>query len=295
MNKEFKTEKIAPDSRGLRFLYRTFFGRVILSLLTMRFVSKLVGKFLDTRLSKPLAKSFIKKNGITAEEFEIENLKCFNDCFARRVKEGKRPIEYSPDALISPCDARLSAYRITENTVLSIKQSRYTISSLLAGDEVAKKYENGICLVFRLCVDNYHRYCYIDNGAKGKNVFVKGKLHTVRPIALESRPVFTENCREYTVMETENFGTVTQVEVGAMLVGKIKNHHGEHRFLRGEEKGLFLYGGSTIVVLLEKDRAELFEELFKATENGCETLVKYGEQIGAVYTESRDAILVKSN
>ena len=284
MEKTFTTEKIAPDSRGLSFLYRTVFGRAILSLLTMRAVSKLVGKFLDSKLSKPMINGFIKKNGITAEEFEIENLRCFNDCFARRVKEGKRPVEYSQDALISPCDARLSAYRITENTVLPIKQSSYTISSLLAGDEISKKYENGICLVYRLCVDNYHRYCYIDNGTKGKNVFIKGKLHTVRPIALESLPVFTENCREYTVMETENFGTVTQIEVGAMLVGKIKNHHKEHSFLRGEEKGLFLYGGSTIVVLLEKERASLPESIFEATEKGYETLVKYGEQIGTVYS-----------
>ena len=223
---------------------------------------------------------FIKKNGISAEEYELGNLKCFNDCFVRRVKEGQRPIELSPDALISPCDGRLSAYRIKEDTVLPIKQSRYTISSLLAGDGISKKYENGVCLVYRLCVDNYHRYCYIDAGSKGKNVFIKGKLHTVRPVALESLPVFTENCREYTVMETENFGTVTQVEVGAMLVGKIKNHHEEYSFLRGEEKGLFLYGGSTIVVLLEKGRAVLPEELFEATERGEETLVKYGEQLG---------------
>ena len=290
MEKKFNTETIAPDSRGLRFLYRTVVGRVILSLLTMRFVSKLVGWFLDTRLSRPLISRFIKRNNISGEEFEIDNLKCFNDCFVRRVKEGKRPIEYSPEALIAPCDGRLSAYRITEDTVLPIKQSSYTVSSLLGGDEISKRYENGVCLVYRLCVDNYHRYCYIDAGSKGKNVFIKGKLHTVRPVALESRPVFTQNCREYTVMETENFGTVTQVEVGAMLVGKIKNHHEEHSFLRGEEKGLFLYGGSTIVVLLEDGAAVIPEELFKATERGEETLVKYGEQLGTALRTARKAI-----
>ncbi len=284
MEKKFKTEKITPDTRGLRFLYGNFFGRIILALLSARLVSKIVGKFLDTRLSKPMISGFIKKNGISEEEFVLDGLKCFNDCFVRRVKEGKRPVEYSPEALISPCDGRLSAYRIKDNTVLPIKQSEYTIHSLLAGDGVAEKYKNGICLVFRLCVDNYHRYCYIDNGSKGENVFIKGKLHTVRPVALESRPVFTQNCREYTVMETENFGTVTQVEVGAMLVGKIKNHHGEHSFIRGEEKGLFLYGGSTIVVLLEEGRANIPEGFFEATRDGSEIIVKYGEQIGTAVT-----------
>lgn len=290
MEKTFKTEKIAPDSKGLRFLYKTFFGRIILALLSCRFISRLVGKILDTRLSKPMIARFIKRNHISAEEFEIDNLKCFNDCFVRRVKEGQRPVEFSPEALIAPCDGRLSAYRIKEDTVLPIKQSRYSISSLLSGDEISKRYQNGVCLVYRLCVDNYHRYCYIDGGHKGKNVFIKGKLHTVRPVALESLPVFTENCREYTVMETENLGIVTQVEVGAMLVGKIKNHHEECSFSRGEEKGLFLYGGSTIVVLLEEGRVNIPKEFFEATERGEETLVKYGEQIGAVANTADRAV-----
>lgn len=78
-------------------------------------------------------------------------------------------------------------------------------------------------------------------------------------------------------METENFGTVTQIEVGAMLVGKIKNNHGEGEFSRGEEKGMFLYGGSTIVLLVEKDRLHINKTYFEETENGNETPVKMGE------------------
>ena len=80
--------------------------------------------------------------------------------------------------------------------------------------------------MFRLTVEDYHRYFYIDGGSKGENVFIEGRLHTVQPIALEHRRVFTENCREYTVLHTENFGDVTQVEVGAMMVGRIVNNQG---------------------------------------------------------------------
>ena len=83
-------------------------------------------------------------------------------------------------------------------------------------------------------------------------------------------------------METENFGTVTQVEVGAMLVGKIHNHHGAATFKRGEEKGLFLYGGSTVVLLLEKQRATLLPEVQMATADGAEMPVQLGQKIGAV-------------
>ena len=80
-------------------------------------------------------------------------------------------------------------------------------------------------------------------------------------------------------METENFGTVTQIEVGAMLVGKIKNHHSEGEFLKGEEKGMFLYGGSTIVLLLECGVTTIKPEYFAATENETETPVKMGENL----------------
>ena len=111
-------------------------------------------------------------------------------------------------------------------------------------------------------------------------MFIKGRLHTVQPAALEKKRVFTENCREYTVLETEHFGAVTQVEVGAMMVGRIVNLHGEHSFKRGEEKGRFEFGGSTIIVLVEKGKVVPDAELGENTAAGKETIVKCGERIG---------------
>ena len=265
---------------GLGFLYGTTFGRIILKLLTARWISKLCGAFLNSPLSKPLIKKFIKSAKINLEEYYSSDFKCFNDCFCRKIREENRPIDSNIGHLISTCDGLLSAYNITDSLVLPIKQSSYSVKSLLNGNEIYKKYQDGICLVFRLCVDHYHRYCYVDNGTKGENYFVAGKLHTVRPIALEKYPVFIENCREYTIMETENFGTVTQIEVGAMLVGKIKNHHSLYNFKKGEEKGMFLYGGSTIVLLLEKGKVNIDKKYFEATEKGQETPVRMGEKIG---------------
>ena len=273
-------DKKQKESLALRFLYRTFIGRLCLKLLTARWVSKLAGSFLNTRLSKPMIKRFVKKNGIDLNDFHSDNFKCFNDCFTRKIKDGKRPLDLSPEAFISPCDALLSAYNIDDNTVLHIKGSDYRITDLLEGSESAELFRGGIALVFRLCVTHYHRYVYFDSGSKGENVFIKGKLHTVRPIALETLPVFVRNCREYTIMKTDNFGTAAQIEVGAMLVGKIQNHHGEHTFSRGDEKGMFLYGGSTVVLLLEKDKAVLDKSLFETTEAGEETPVVMGQRLG---------------
>ncbi len=268
------------ESRSLRFLYHTRAGRLVLKPLTARGVSNAAGWFLNTRLSKPMIKKFVKKNNIDLADFESDNFRCFNDCFCRRIKEGKRPINAGEGVLISPCDGLLSAYRISGDTVLAIKQSRYTVSSLLGDEELAARYRDGVCLVFRLCVNHYHRYCYPANGEKGENFFIRGKLHTVRPIALEASPVFCENCREYTVIDTDDFGLITQIEVGALLVGKIANLHGARRVERGEEKGMFLYGGSTVVLLLEKDKLDIDKEFFAATERGEETPVVMGQALG---------------
>lgn len=268
------------DKNLLYFLYNSTLGRIILKLLTARWLSSFCGMILNSKLSKPLIKGFVKKNNIDLSQYESQNFGCFNDCFCRKIKPELRPIDPNPNNFISPCDGLLSAYRIKEDTVFPIKQSSYTVSDLLGGSDQAVKFKDGICLVFRLCVDHYHRYCYVDNLKKGDNTFIKGVLHTVRPVALNKYPVFVQNCREYSLLETENFGTVAQIEVGAMLVGKIKNLHKEGHFSKGEEKGMFLYGGSTIVLLLEKDKIKLNPEYFEKTEKGIEVSVKMGECIG---------------
>ena len=93
-------------------------------------------------------------------------------------------------------------------------------------------------------------------------------------------PVFTENSREYTVLQTEHFGKMIQMEVGAMLVGKIHNYHGAGPIEKGKEKGKFLYGGSTIILLLQKDAVHIPDKVFRATENGREIPVVMGQKIG---------------
>ena len=268
------------ESGSLRFLYNTAAGRAFLRLLTCRAISKICGSFLDSSLSSGMIKRFVKKNEIDLSEYEAAEYKCFNEFFTRKIKDECRPFDPDRSAFVAPCDGYLSAYRINDGLVFPIKQSEYTVPSLLGGDSLAERYSDGICLVFRLCVDHYHRYYYIDDGVKGDNVFIAGRLHTVRPIALERYPVFVQNCREYTAMDTDRFGTVTQIEIGAMLVGKIKNNDGAGGFARGTEKGRFLYGGSTIVLLLERDRVSIDESLFSATEEGRETPVKLGQKIG---------------
>lgn len=264
----------------LEFLYQTAFGRCILKLLTRPGLSKAVGRFMNSSLSKPIIPRFIRSNGIDMSDYLEEEYTCFNDFFCRRIRPELRPVDPEANHLIAPCDGLLSAYPIRDSLVIPVKGSRYSIPDLLRDASLASRYEKGTCLVFRLCVHHYHRYIYVDSGVKEGNTFIPGVLHTVRPVALREVPVFKENSREYTVIHSSNFGDMVQMEVGAMLVGKIDNYHQEKEVHRGDEKGRFLYGGSTIILLLEPGVAEVNPDFFQATEQGLETEIKMGEKIG---------------
>ncbi len=264
----------------LEFLYQTILGRVILKILTWPMLSGGIGRFMDSRLSEWIIPAFIQKNNIDMSEYQVEEYRSFNDFFCRRIRPELRPIDARKDVLIAPCDGLLRVYPIQDDLVIPVKESHYRISDLLRDRDLAQKYHDGTCLVFRLCVHHYHRYCYPDSGIKTRNIYIPGVLHTVRPVALREVPVFTENSREYTMVCSDHFGDIIQMEVGAMLVGKIDNYHAEALVSRGEEKGRFLYGGSTIILLLEKGAAEINSEILHATENGQEVEVKMGQAIG---------------
>lgn len=264
----------------LKQLYRTAWGRCLLKALTLPAVSIAAGAYMDSPLSKPLIKPFISKNGIDTSQYIMRDFYSYNQFFTRRIKPGMRPVDFTPGHLISPCDSKLSVYPINENSIFRIKDSHYRVRDLLNNDFLARRFEDGYCFIFRLEVDDYHRYCYIDSGTKTGNTFIKGELHTVNPIALERYNIYKRNCREYTLLHTDNFGDVAQIEVGAMLVGRICNRHGVCSFHRGEEKGRFEFGGSTVVLLFGRDSVIPDSDLLGNTANGFETVVKFGEKIG---------------
>ncbi len=268
-----------PDGKGVRFLYRTRFGSLLLRLIAVRWVARLVGFFLDRGISKPLIKKFIRKHGIRMEDFLPQKYRSFNDFFTRKIRPELRPFDFTPEAFCSPCDGRVTVFPVTEDGVFRVKGFDYTVGTLLRDEALAKKYEGGTCVVLRLVATDYHRYFFSDDGTAEQSRYIKGKLHTVQPTALAKRRVFTENCREYTLLHTERFGDIVQVEVGAMFVGRIANE-GKETFSRGEEKGRFEFGGSTVILLLEKDKVELDGEFFENTAAGLETKVLCGERIG---------------
>lgn len=273
-------EQADGQEKLLAALYGTAVGRMLLKPLTAPPLSKLAGKLLSTKLSCVLIAPFIRQNHIDMSQFEEGPFSSYNAFFARRIAPGARVIDMNPDHLISPCDSKLTALPISDDLRFTIKHTPYTVGSLLQNEALANAYAGGTLLIFRLTVDDYHRYSYFADGTKGENVRIPGVLHTVNPIANDHFPIYKENSREYTLLRTEAFGEAVMMEVGALLVGKIVNHHGAGPVKRGQEKGYFQFGGSTVIVLLKAGAAKIDEDICQNSREGIETIVRLGEKIG---------------
>lgn len=261
-------------------LYGSAAGRMLLRPLVSPVVSRAAGWFLSTRASKVLIGPFIRSNGIDMSQYEPAEYRSYNEFFSRRIRPGMRPVDPHPRHLIAPCDSKLTVLDITGDSVFTLKHTPYTVQSLLRSEELAEKYQGGKALIFRLTVDDYHRYCYAMDGRKESNIRIPGVLHTVNPIANDVYPIYKENAREYSLLHTVCFGDVLMMEVGALLVGRIVNHHQEAEVRRGEEKGYFQFGGSTVILLLEKDTAVIDGDIEENSAANIETIVRMGEKIG---------------
>lgn len=274
------TEMQDGQDRFLSLLYGTSVGRLLLKPLTAPPLSRLAGRFLSTGASRMFIRPFIRSNHIDMCEYEPGPFPSYNAFFSRKILPEKRPVDMDPSHLISPCDSKLTALPITQDCFFTLKHTPYTAASLLRKDALAAEYAGGWALIFRLTVDDYHRYCYPCDGEKEDNVFLPGVLHTVNPIANDFFPIYKENAREYTVLHTDTFGDMIMMEVGALLVGKIVNHHGTASVKRGQEKGFFQFGGSTVVLLLKKDTVTIDTDILENSAQGIETVVRFGEKIG---------------
>lgn len=263
----------------LKMLYSHVLGRCVLKVLTLPFITYLGGKYMNSGLSRRKIQPFIDQNHIDMNQYEEQTYHSYNDFFTRKMKTGERLIDMQSNILIAPADSKLTYYAILEDTHVKIKDSLYSLADLLQNKELADEYQRGVCLIFRLTVDDYHRYCFIDNGTKEEDCYIPGVFHTVNPIANDYYPIYKQNSRSYSLLHTDHFGDVVYMEVGAMMVGKIVNHSVQS-FTKGQEKGYFEFGGSTIVVFIKKDIVEIDGDIIENSKKHDETRVLMGEKIG---------------
>lgn len=266
----------SSQDKLLNVVYSSVLLRLLIKPLTLPIVSKAAGIALDSSLSRLLIKPFIRANKIDMRDYEKKRYKSFNDFFTRRVLLNKRPIQKA--RVISPSDGRVSVYEINENSVFRVKGSDYSLFSLTRSRSLEKRFCGGTAVLIRLCPEDYHRYCYSMSGKKSCNIKIPGFFHTVNPAAFESVRVFSENTREYCLIKNR-YTCVLQMEVGALMVGRISNNDiFASRVLQGAEKGYFEFGGSTIILLLEKG-VPVRSSFIENTQLGLETLIRQGEAI----------------
>ena len=260
----------------LDFLYNNPVGRIFLGIAVSPFVSNIYASKNAKKSSVKKIPAFIKEHNIDMSDFEDREYKSFTDFFTRKIRYGKRPVDMTPGALISPADSKLLVYEIEKDTSMRIKGRTYTADEILGDPENAKEFAGGYALVFRLTVDDYHRFCYPDKGCLISKRFIKGKLHTVSPVSKKHK-IYMENTRLVNLLKTEKFGTIAYIEVGAMLIGRIVDN-GTDVFEKGQEKGYFEPGGSTVILLVKN--VEIDKDIMEQSASGIETKVRYGERIG---------------
>ena len=265
-----KTKKVEDIKHfGGNTLDKIYQIPILTKLVTSKPLSKIYGLYNSTRLSKNKINKFITNNDIDMSKYKKENYKSFNDFFIRKLKK----IDIDKKGFISPCDAKLLVYKIDKNLKIKVKNITYKIDELI-DEEI--DYKNGYVFIYRLALDDYHRFHYIDDGRRIKRKRIKGRLHTVSSSSEEYK-IYKENEREYSILETKNYNKIIYMEVGALLVGKIINYD-KDTFKRGEEKGYFLPGGSTIIIIANNIKVD--NDILEYSKKNIETIVHVGERVG---------------
>lgn len=274
-------DKVEYKTESVEFLYNNPFGKIILKTLVIRkWVSKIGGWYKRSKMSAKAIESFIEEHNIDMSQYEKTTYNSFNEFFTRK-RVFDKPLQKSDD-FVAVADSKLKVYEISEDLIVNIKDIDYNTDHLFNRD--MSEFKGGKLLVFRLSVDDYHRYCFFDSGELVEEIDINGVLHTVRDEAFVNGNPFIENMRKYAILNTTNYGKALYMEVSAIMVGVITNHK-VTTFEQFDEKGYFELGGSTVVVALQKDVLEFDEDLKEPIEKGIEVKVRYGEKIGQKKTE----------
>lgn len=267
----------------LRFLYGG--GRVATvfrDLLSKNpYFSRLMGLLMKSSFSQRKIAPFIEKYGIDSSEFldPIESFSSFNDFFIRKLKPSARPIDSDPASLIIPADGRYLFFE--EVGDFAVKGQTFDIATFLGDASLAERYRRGAMAIARLAPVDYHRFHFPAASVPSEWRQINGAYFSVNPIAIKRNlSIFWENKRVVTELVTEHFGTILYVEVGATSVGTIcQSYRPGRRAERGEEKGYFSFGGSTIVLFIEEGRVAFCKELLEASKRGVEIRCLLGQRM----------------
>ncbi|WRT64623.1 phosphatidylserine decarboxylase [Kwoniella shivajii] len=289
---QLQEEKMAVYVRlGIRVLYKGAKGQMhgARARKLLKSLSVKQGLKYDSPSSAVDIPSFIAFHKLDVNEIldPLDSFRNFNEFFYRKLRPDARPVEEpgNEGRLVSCADCRMMAFEtVNEATQIWIKGREFTVARLLGPNykDVADRYEGGGLGIFRLAPQDYHRFHSPVKGKVGKMTMIDGEYYTVNPQAIRTTlDVYGENVRKVVPIQSEEFGLVMTVWVGAMMVGSILTTVEEGQEInRAEELGYFAFGGSTIVCLFEKGAMKWDEDLLQNGRASIETLVRMGMGLG---------------
>lgn len=278
-------QEVIYGAAELRFLYYHPVGRLLRLLIARQpWFSRLNGWFKRRPGSRRRIAAFIERYQVNAAEAEkpVHQYISLDDFFSRRLRSGARPICRDERALLAPADGRVLACPLQPNTHFAIKDQRVTVAELLRDQDVAQRLDGGWALVVRLAPKDYHRFHFPADGFAGPARAIAGLLESVHPLALAAGARSFANRRQVTQLQTR-WGLVVMVEVGALTIGTIEQTYQPGPVRRGDEKGLFRFGGSTVVLLWGRDGPQVDADLQANSAAGLETLVNFGTRVAAFH------------
>jgi len=250
---------------------------------------RLFSRYFGWRMTRPFSAHkvlpFIVEYDMDTEEFvkSAFDFTSFNEFFSRALKPESRPIAKGEKTAVLPADGRHLAFpNVDEAEGFYVKGSKFTMRELLGDDELATKFAGGSMLISRLCPVDYHRFHFPVNGLPNVPKLINGHLYSVSPIALRKNIRYlVENKRMLTLIDSPEFDSVAMLEVGATNVGSIKQTFVEERLLeKGEEKGLFKFGGSCVITLFQRGRIKFADDLVEQSARCVETYARMGDRLG---------------
>ncbi|MFT6632026.1 MAG: phosphatidylserine decarboxylase [Bacteriovoracaceae bacterium] len=277
-------DKVYAD-QFILWCYENPIGKAFLKILfSKKPINKLYGKYKSSKLSAKQIKIDIEAYKIDMDLFKKVPLECYSDFFLREFKDDMRPFSTSKSEFGAPGEGRYLGFKsIKEDHRYPVKGQFLTSSELLGGHELSKTFQDGPILICRLCPVDYHHFHYPDNGNILTRFKIHGDYHSVNVHALRNRgDIFIKNEREITIIQTENFGKIAYIEVGAMCVGKIKQNRPEATTcLKGEQKGHFEFGGSTIIILGESSKWTPSKDILEHSSENRESFIKLGDCVAS--------------
>jgi len=230
---------------------------------------------------------FIAFHNIDPSEFldPVESFANFNEFFIRKLRLGARPIflQDDPAWAICPADCRLHVYEsLNDAQKLWIKGKTFSLRTLLDNADLERDFAGCSLVIARLAPQDYHRFHYPVGGFSGQYFSQGDAYYTVNPIAVrENVDVYSLNKRTSVIVESPEFGRVMIICIGATMVGSVILTSGEDVFVhKGDELGYFQFGGSTLLVLFQRDRIRFDDDLLFNSAKQQETLVKMGMSLG---------------